>query len=149
MAIIGAGYVGLTTGVALAYLGHWVTLVKLDEGKVEDLRWENLPFHEAYLENHQKLLLNGQPYWGIRCLRSGLPVPCEPAPEDYAVMLPIWRQSLAGSRDPIVFKPLLEEDPKQLWSGVTLAERFLGRELKVPVWERLERTLDRLWGHGC
>lgn len=37
VAIIGTGYVGLTTGVALAYLGHEVTCLDVDAAKVEAL----------------------------------------------------------------------------------------------------------------
>ncbi|MGE5704691.1 MAG: nucleotide sugar dehydrogenase [Clostridia bacterium] len=44
--IIGCGYVGLTTGCALAYLGHHVTLLDLDESKIASLRDGNVPFFE-------------------------------------------------------------------------------------------------------
>lgn len=49
IAVIGAGYVGLTTGVALAYLGHRVTLVELDEEKLALLRKGRPPFYEPHL----------------------------------------------------------------------------------------------------
>ncbi|MEW6105721.1 MAG: UDP-glucose/GDP-mannose dehydrogenase family protein [Bacillota bacterium] len=49
VAIIGAGYVGLTTGVALAYLGHDVVAVDQDPAKVELLRRRKSPIHEAGL----------------------------------------------------------------------------------------------------
>ena len=35
VAVIGTGYVGLTTGTALAYLGHRVTCVDKDSAKLE------------------------------------------------------------------------------------------------------------------
>ena len=38
VAIIGTGYVGLTTGVCLAYLGHRVTCVDIDPAKPELLQ---------------------------------------------------------------------------------------------------------------
>lgn len=50
VAIIGTGYVGLTTGVALAYLGHTVTCVDKDRSKLETLRQQKSPIHEPHLE---------------------------------------------------------------------------------------------------
>src|SRR2546423_23560 len=38
VAVIGTGYVGLTTGACLASLGHRVSCADLDPGKVERLR---------------------------------------------------------------------------------------------------------------
>src|ERR1700754_1177450 len=38
IAVIGTGYVGLTTGACLASLGHHVVCADLDEAKVERLR---------------------------------------------------------------------------------------------------------------
>ena len=49
VAIIGAGYVGLTTGAALAYLGHEVTAVERDREKVRLLSQGESPIHEAGL----------------------------------------------------------------------------------------------------
>ncbi len=50
VAIIGAGYVGLPTGLALAYLGHRITIIEKDERKLELLRAGTLPIHEHGLE---------------------------------------------------------------------------------------------------
>jgi len=50
-AIIGTGYVGLTTGVALAYLGHKVTCLDVDAAKVEDLRKGKSPIYEPHLDD--------------------------------------------------------------------------------------------------
>ncbi|HEX9798040.1 MAG TPA: UDP-glucose/GDP-mannose dehydrogenase family protein [Anaerolineales bacterium] len=49
IAIVGTGYVGLTTGVALAYLGHDVTCVDVDQAKIALLRHGSIPFHEPNL----------------------------------------------------------------------------------------------------
>jgi UDPglucose 6-dehydrogenase len=51
VAIIGAGYVGLTTAVALAYLGHDVVCIDVDEVKVERLRAGQSPIFEPGLES--------------------------------------------------------------------------------------------------
>jgi UDPglucose 6-dehydrogenase len=48
--VVGAGYVGLVTGVCLAHLGHRVTLVDVDEERVADLKRGKLPIYEPGLE---------------------------------------------------------------------------------------------------
>lgn len=47
--VVGSGYVGLTTGAALAYIGHHVTLIDIDRKKIEGLRNGKLPIHEPFL----------------------------------------------------------------------------------------------------
>ncbi|WP_018348810.1 UDP-glucose dehydrogenase family protein [Longispora albida] len=49
--IVGTGYVGLTTGACLAFLGHEVTCVDNNEAKVGMLRAGRSPIHEPYLED--------------------------------------------------------------------------------------------------
>jgi UDPglucose 6-dehydrogenase len=51
--IIGTGYVGLSTGAILAYLGHKVICVDINQDKIEALRRGEVPFHEPHM---QKLL---------------------------------------------------------------------------------------------
>ena len=48
--ILGTGYVGLTTGVALAYLGHDVSCVDKDEAKIERLKNGEPPIYEPHLK---------------------------------------------------------------------------------------------------
>lgn len=48
--IVGTGYVGLTTAVMLAYIGHNVVGVDIDEKKIELLRKGKSPIHEAGVE---------------------------------------------------------------------------------------------------
>jgi UDPglucose 6-dehydrogenase len=50
VAVVGTGYVGLTTGVCLAHLGHDVVCVDVDEHKVELLQKGIVPIVEAGLE---------------------------------------------------------------------------------------------------
>src|SRR4029450_13986609 len=47
--VVGTRYVGLTTGVSLAFLGHEVTCVDHDEAKVEMLRGGRSPIYEPHM----------------------------------------------------------------------------------------------------
>jgi UDPglucose 6-dehydrogenase len=47
--VVGTGYVGLTTGVCLAFLGHEVTCVDHDPAKVELLRAGGTPIYEPHM----------------------------------------------------------------------------------------------------
>lgn len=59
VAILGTGYVGLTTGACLAYLGHQVTCVDPDERKIGALQRGEVPFYEPHLED---LLAEARPH---------------------------------------------------------------------------------------
>ena len=48
--VVGTGYVGLTTGVSLAFLGHEVTCVDLDQSKVDMLRAGHTPIYEPGMD---------------------------------------------------------------------------------------------------
>jgi UDPglucose 6-dehydrogenase len=48
--VVGAGYVGVATGACLAFLGHRVTCVDRDEGRVKSLGEGRVPFYEPGLE---------------------------------------------------------------------------------------------------
>lgn len=48
--ILGCGYVGLTTGCALAYLGHHVKIFDIDQAKIDVLRLGRVPFYERGLQ---------------------------------------------------------------------------------------------------
>ncbi len=59
--IIGTGYVGLNTGVMLAYLGNDVTCIDLNQDKIKGLQERKVPFYEPHLDElfskiHQKML---------------------------------------------------------------------------------------------
>jgi UDPglucose 6-dehydrogenase len=51
IAVIGTGYVGLTTGACLAHLGHQVTCVDVDAAKVERLSRGEVPILEQGLDD--------------------------------------------------------------------------------------------------
>jgi UDPglucose 6-dehydrogenase len=60
--VIGTGYVGTVTGACLAYLGHRVTCVDLDEDKIAKLQRGEMPIYEPYLA---ELLADAAPRGGI------------------------------------------------------------------------------------
>ena len=49
VAIIGTGYVGLTTGVCLAFIGHSVFCLDSDESKIQGLQAGQIPIYEPHL----------------------------------------------------------------------------------------------------
>lgn len=65
--VIGTGYVGLTTGASLAYLGHEVTCVDVDEVKVEQLTGGIMPFYEPgmkeLIQTQQDRMQFTSSYW--------------------------------------------------------------------------------------
>jgi UDPglucose 6-dehydrogenase len=50
IAIIGTGYVGLTTGACLAAIGHQVTCLDNDPAKINALRQGGVPIYEPFIE---------------------------------------------------------------------------------------------------
>lgn len=52
--VVGTGYVGLVTGVALAHIGHQVTCVDVDEEKVERMKRGISPIYEPGIEPFMK-----------------------------------------------------------------------------------------------
>jgi UDPglucose 6-dehydrogenase len=51
VSIVGTGYVGLTTGACLAWLGHEVTCLDTNAAKVEMLRQGKSPIYEPHLDD--------------------------------------------------------------------------------------------------
>ncbi|WP_444685001.1 UDP-glucose dehydrogenase family protein [Alkalicoccus luteus] len=50
IAVVGTGYVGLVTGVALSEIGHQVTCIDIDQAKVERMRRGESPIYEPGLD---------------------------------------------------------------------------------------------------
>ena len=50
VAVVGAGYVGLVTGVTFAYLGNSVALLDIDSGRVDAVNRGEAPIFEAHLD---------------------------------------------------------------------------------------------------
>ena len=50
VAIIGTGYVGLTTGVCLSFMGHSVSCLDTDEAKIKALKDGHIPIYEPHLD---------------------------------------------------------------------------------------------------
>jgi UDPglucose 6-dehydrogenase len=51
VAVVGTGYVGLVTGACLAHLGHHVTCLDTDEGKIVRLTAGHVPIYEPGLDD--------------------------------------------------------------------------------------------------
>ncbi len=62
IAVAGTGYVGLVTGVCLAYTGHKVFCVDTDEHKIETLKSGKSPIYETDLEKYMALAANNLVY---------------------------------------------------------------------------------------
>jgi len=71
VSIIGTGYVGLTTGVCLSYLGHSVTCLDLDEAKIECLRRRRIPIYEPHLDSLMEL--SGENLKFTTCYEEAIP----------------------------------------------------------------------------
>lgn len=54
IAVVGTGYVGLVTGIALAAIGHYVTCIDVDENKVKQLKRAISPIFEPGIEEIMK-----------------------------------------------------------------------------------------------
>ncbi len=50
VSIIGSGYVGLSTAIALSYIGHDVSCIDIDQNKIDNLNEGIAPFYEPALD---------------------------------------------------------------------------------------------------
>ena len=72
MCVVGSGYVGLVTGACFADLGNDVTLVDIDENKIELLRAGAMPIYEPGLAELVQRNTAAQRMHFTTCYREGL-----------------------------------------------------------------------------
>ncbi|SFU43649.1 UDPglucose 6-dehydrogenase [Alicyclobacillus macrosporangiidus] len=82
--VVGAGYVGLVTGLCFAKLGHSVACVDVDESKIKALRQGQVPFYEPGLVE----LLGEQVQEGRISFHTTFPEPTDAAMAVVAVGTP-------------------------------------------------------------
>ena len=93
VAVIGAGYVGLTTAACLAHLGHAVTCADLDEERVRALSKGEVPILE---EGLPALVAEGL---ASRRLRSSSAPPPRPGTAEFVFLCVQTPQSETGAAD--------------------------------------------------
>lgn len=72
VAVFGAGYVGLVTGVCLAVLGHEVVCIDVDAGRVAAINSGTCPIHEPGLPEHLAEVLASGRFWATTEAAEGL-----------------------------------------------------------------------------
>lgn len=60
LGIMGAGYVGLTTAICLASIGHKTIIYDISQEKTESLKNKNIPFHENGLDDLFENMINSK-----------------------------------------------------------------------------------------
>jgi UDPglucose 6-dehydrogenase len=93
IAVVGTGYVGLTTGACLAHLGHDVTCIDIDQSKVDLLEAGGIPISEAGLG---ELVAEGR---GAGRLRFTSDVPEGVREREFILLCVPTPQSADGSAD--------------------------------------------------
>jgi UDPglucose 6-dehydrogenase len=140
IAVIGAGYVGLTTGAVLSHLGHQVRCADVDRAKVEMLQRGEIPIVEAGLEELVREGLDGGRLSFV--LGAGNAVPgaefiflCVPTPQgdDGSADLSYIR-SVAEEIGPLVDAEAIVINKSTVPVGSTrVVEQHLGRDDVVVV----------------
>ncbi len=100
--VIGAGYVGLTAALALAYTGHDVAVVEKDREKLEILREGRSPLYEKGLDELLKIVREDMEFTeGLgKCVPSADIAMISAASLDALVLLQLARQK--GYAMPVV-----------------------------------------------
>jgi UDPglucose 6-dehydrogenase len=93
IAVVGTGYVGLTTGACLAHLGHEVTCIDIDQSKVEMLEAGGIPISEPGLA---EIVSEGR---GAGRLRFTSDVPEGVTGREFVLLCVPTPQSADGSAD--------------------------------------------------
>ena len=78
LAVMGAGYVGLTTAICLASQNHRITIFDIDNEKIKQIQNKKLPFFENGLQeiledviSSKNLVINSLFQWNISSPLSG------------------------------------------------------------------------------
>lgn len=112
ISIIGTGYVGLTTGVCLGFLGHKVMCLDTDEAKIKMLREGQTPIYEPGLE---ELLALARPNIGFTCSYG------EAIPGSDVVFIAVGTPPLpGGSPDLSYLRSAAQDIAKHLNGGFTV-----------------------------
>jgi UDPglucose 6-dehydrogenase len=148
--ILGTGYVGLTTGVALAYLGHDVSCVDKDEEKIERLSQGEPPIYEPHLKELLDLSRNH-----LRFLTSYE----QAVPEADVVFISVGTPPRAdGSPDLRFVRAAADEVGQHLGKGYTVvvnkstvpigSGKWVRLVIRAAYFERHGRDADGLVGVG-
>jgi UDPglucose 6-dehydrogenase len=135
VAVIGTGYVGLTTGAYLAHLGHDVVCADVIKEKVDALNRGEVPFFEAGLEEMVKEGLHGGRLQFVMGAASAVPSSefiflCLPTPqsEDGSADLS-YIESVASEIGPYLDQYAVVVTKSTVPVGTTnLVARLLGRD---------------------
>ena len=134
VAVIGSGYVGLTTGACLAHLGHRVVCADIDEARIEALRKGEVPIREAGLpELVNEGLVGGRLSFVVGAARAA-------ADADFVFLCVPTPQSEDGSADLSYIQAAAREI-----SPVLKAEAIVLTKSTVPVGSTVavEKALER------
>ena len=135
VAVIGTGYVGLTTGACLAHLGHRVACADIDPAKVAALAEARVPFYEPGLS---ELVREGVAAGRLRFVLGGehavdgadLVFLCVPTPQadDGSADLS-YVEAAAGAIAPVLRPGAVVVNKSTVPVGsASVVERILGRE---------------------
>ena len=72
IAIVGAGYVGLVTGISLSMLGHHVICIDSDKDKVSMIKRGESPFYEPHINTCLKKVINMKLFHATQKLEEGV-----------------------------------------------------------------------------
>lgn len=139
IAVIGTGYVGLTTGACLAHLGHRVICADIDVEKITRLRNGNIPIVELGLsELVQDGIASGKLYFVVgsaeavkNCEIAFLCVPT-PQGEDGSADLSYIQQAASDISNALPFEAIVVNKSTVPVGSTKVVERALGRpDVKV------------------
>jgi UDPglucose 6-dehydrogenase len=139
IAVVGAGYVGLTTGACLASLGHRVVCADLDPRKIESLRAGKIGIQEAVLaELVAEGLASGRLSFVVGAGAALAELAAESRPVQVVFMCVPTPMGVGGIADLSAVEAVVEEIRSTLPTGAVLVNKST-----VPV-GTAQRTADLL-----